>query len=314
MPTVVEDTESQTQTAPAQRLRTTMAGVRLSVTSLGVRKTLTPQQKAQAADSFGAEGAYMSAAKKLLDTTHPAFKRVTSVKNQAVQFWRVLTLPYPEPGLRLIRQSDIESFNDRMTELNGELDEAVEQLNAHYGELVSAARDRLGTLFNAGDYPDSLIGMFDIQWDFPSVEPPDYLRQLNPQLYEQEAQRVAARFDEAVQLAEQAFMDELSSLVSHLTERLAGHDDGKPKTFRDTSVTNLTDFFERFRRLNVRSNEQLDELVERAKQVVRGVQPQALRDNQSLRQQVNTQLAGVQSALDGLLVDRPRRNILRRPK
>ncbi len=95
---------------------------------------------------------------------------------------------------------------------------------------------------------------------------------------------------------------------------LAGHDDGKPKTFRDTSVTNLTDFFERFRRLNVRSNEQLDELVQRALQVVRGVQPQELRDNQSLRQQVNTQLSGVQSALDGLLVDRPRRNILRRPK
>jgi hypothetical protein len=109
-------------------------------------------------------------------------------------------------------------------------------------------------------------------------------------------------------------MEELASLVSHLTERLAGHDDGKPKTFRDTSVTNVTDFFERFRRLNVRSNEQLDELVQRAQQVVRGVQPQELRDNQSLRQQVNTQLSGVQSALDGLLVDRPRRNILRRPK
>jgi hypothetical protein len=103
-------------------------------------------------------------------------------------------------------------------------------------------------------------------------------------------------------------------LVSHLTERLAGHDDGKPKAFRNTSVTNLTDFFERFRRLNVRSNEQLDELVQRAQQVVRGVQPQELRDNQLLRQEVNTQLAGVQSVLDGLLVDRPRRNILRRPK
>jgi hypothetical protein len=216
--------------------------------------------------------------------------------------------------LRLIRQDDIQGFNVQLTTLKTELDEAVQQLNGHYAELVDAARERLGSLFNAGDYPDSLIGMFDIQWDFPSVEPPDYLRQLNPQLYEQEAQRVAARFDEAVQLAEQAFMEELSALVSHLTERLAGHDDGKPKTFRDTSVTNLTDFFERFRRLNVRSNEQLDELVQRALQVVRGVQPQELRDNQSLRQQVNTQLSGVQSALDGLLVDRPRRNILRRPK
>ena len=312
MTTVLD--EPTTQTNPAQRLRTTMAGARLSVTSLGTRKTLTPQQKAQAADTFGAEGAYMSAAKKLIDTTHPAFKRVTGVKNQAVQYWKGLTLPFPEPGLRLIRQDDIQGFDVQMTTLKSKLDEAVAGLNDHYDELVSAARVRLGSLFNSGDYPDTLVGMFDIQWDYPSVEPPDYLRQLNPQLYEQEAQRVAARFDEAVQLAEQAFLEELSSLVSHLTERLAGNDDGKPKTFRDTSVTNLTDFFERFRRLNVRSNDQLDELVQRAQQVVRGVQPQELRDNQSLRQQVNTQLSSVQSALDGLLVDRPRRNILRRPK
>ena len=32
-----------------------------------------------------------------------------------------------------------------------------------------------------------------------------------------------ARFDEAVQLAEQAFIDELSKLIEHLTERLSRH-------------------------------------------------------------------------------------------
>ena len=82
----------------------------------------------------------------------------------------------------------------------------------------------------------------------------------------------------------------------------------------ELAVENLTEFFQRFRSLNVRSNEQLDNLVAQAQRVVRGVQPQALRDDAPLRQQVATQLAGVQSVLDGLLVDRPRRNILRRAK
>jgi hypothetical protein len=133
-------------------------------------------------------------------------------------------------------------------------------------------------------------------------------------LYQQECQRIQARFDEAVQMAEQAFMDELSKLVSHLTERLTGSDDGKPKIFRDSAVENLTEFFQRFRQLNVRSSEQLDQLVERAQQIVRGVEPQKLRDNQPLRQHVASELSAVQSVLDGLLVDRPRRSILRRPK
>jgi hypothetical protein len=133
-------------------------------------------------------------------------------------------------------------------------------------------------------------------------------------LYEQECQRVQSRFNQAVQLAEQAFTDELSKLVSHLTDRLAGTEDGKPKIFRDSAVNNMTEFFERFSQLNIRSNEQLDDLVANAQNVVAGIEPQQLRDNTGLRQQVATQLAGVQSVLDGLLVDRPRRRILRTPK
>jgi hypothetical protein len=124
---------------------------------------------------------------------------------------------------------------------------------------------------------------------------------------------VQDRFREAVRLAEEAFTTESAKLVSHLTERLSGTEDGKPKIFRDTAIGNLTKFFERFRELNVRSNEQLDQLVADTQRVVRGVQPQNLRDNAGLRQHVATELSRVQSVLDGLLVDRPRRNILRRP-
>jgi hypothetical protein len=114
-----------------------------------------------------------------------------------------------------------------------------------------------------------------------------------------------------VQLAEQAFLEELSKLVDHLGERLNGNADGKQKVFRDTAVTNLTEFFERFRSLNVHSSEQLDELVQRAQRAMKGVAPQRLRDDGPLRQRLATQLSTVQSSLDGLMVDRPRRNILR---
>lgn len=307
--------EPQTEpsvTAASKRLQTTMAAARLSFTWLGVRKSLTAIQKNQAADSFGAEGKFLSAGKKLLDTSHPAFKVVTAVRGRAVAYWKGVSLPYPEPGIRLIRQSDIQDFDRRMADFRDELDAAVADLDHHFDELRSAARQRLGNLFNPADYPPSLLGMFAIEHDFPSVEPPQYLQQLSPALYEQECQRMQQRFDAAVQLAEQAFLEEISKLVEHASERLSGQSDGRPKVFRDTAITNLTEFFERFRTLNVRSNEQLDALVDRAQQIVAGIKPQQLRDNTVLRQQVASQLAGVQSSLDGLLIDRPRRNILRR--
>src|SRR5262249_46649741 len=128
--------------------------------------------------------------------------------------------------------------------------------------------------------------------------------------YEQERARVAARFEEAVQLAEQAFLEEFARLVAHLTERLTD-EGGEGKVFRDSAVGNLTEFFERFRSLNVRSNAQLDELVAQAQRAVRGTGAQALRDSGTLRREVASQLGRVQSSLDALLIDRPRRRIVR---
>jgi hypothetical protein len=299
---------------PAERLRDTTAALRVSFTWFGTRKTLTPEQKSQAAESFGAEGQFLSAGKKLLDTKHPAFRTLGGVKHAIVSFWRGVSLPFPEPGIRLIRQRDVASVQMQLTTMRQELVDAVQQLDQHFDALKATARERLGTLFNPADYPDSLRSLFDVAWDFPNVEPPSYLEQLSPELYRQESQRVAARFDEAIQLAETAFIEELSRLVSHLTERISGSEDGQPKVFRDSAIANLTEFFQRFRELNVRSNAQLDELVEQSQRIVRGVEPQTLRDNETVRQNVATQLSAVQSVLDGLMVDRPRRNILRRPR
>ena len=298
----------------SQRLRNESAAVRLSFNWFGTSKSLSPQQKALAADTFGAEGKYLSAGKKLLDTSHPAFRQVTSIRGRALSLWKGMTLPFPEPGIRLIRRDRINAFTEQMDELQRELSRAVRVLDDHYDELRRSAQQRLGSLYSPSDYPSSLEGMFAISWDFPSVEPPDYLRQLSPSLYRRECERVQARFDHAVALAEQAFTEELHRLVSHLRERLSGSEDGKPKVFRDSAVGNLTEFFQRFRELNLHSDRQLDELVDHCQSVVRGIEPQRLRDNLGIREHVAEELQQVQTVLDDLLVDRPRRNILRRRK
>lgn len=306
--------ESGARASAAKRLRNSMIAVRLSFTWLGVQKTLSRQQKETAATPFNAEGRFLSAGKKLLDTSHPAFRSVTAIRGRATQHWKSVSLPYPESGIRLIQRERVECFADTITECQSELQQAVEELSRHYGDMRASARDRLGELFNETDYPVSLNDSFALELDFPSVEPPDYLRQLNPELYEQECQRMRQRFDEAVRLTEAAFTEELAQLIDHLSERLNGESDGKPKVFRDSVVDNLQQFFERFQQLNIHSNEQLDELVCRANQLMNGVRPQQLRSSESTRQQIASGLAGVQASLDQLLVDRPRRNILRRQR
>lgn len=300
-----------TSDTPAQRLRRTAAAVRVSFCWWGIQKALTAEQKEEASSAYAADVRFLTAGKKLIDSRHEAFRKLTSLRHSIGQFWKSLTLPYVEAGVRLIRQSDVEMFVHKMEGFREELLEAEAELNTAYDQIKGDARQRLGRLYNAADYPPEVRGLFSVSWEFPSIEPPSYLMQLNPAIYEAEQERVARKFEEAVQLAEQAFIGELARLVSHLTERLTTEGDGTKKVFRDSAIANLTEFFARFRDLNVRSNDQLDQLVEQAQQIVRGVQPQELRDNNGLRQHVAMQLASVQSTLDGMLVDQPRRRIIR---
>ncbi|HEY1859856.1 MAG TPA: hypothetical protein VGG61_05860, partial [Gemmataceae bacterium] len=64
-------------------------------------------------------------------------------------------------------------------------------------------------------------------------------------------------------------------------------------------------------RLNVRSNAELDDLVDQARQTVRGVNAQDLRDNEALRQHIAAKLGQVETTLNGLIVEAPRRRIIR---
>jgi hypothetical protein len=295
---------------PAQRLRRRAAAVRVCLHWWGVHRSLTNQQKEEVSVAYAADARFLTAGKKIIDVRHEAFRKLTSLRSRIVSYWRGLTLPYTEPGVRLIRQCDIEAFVHTMQGFREELHQAEQDLNAVYQQLKDDALRRLGRLFNPDDYPGEVRGLFEVEWDFPSVEPPSYLLRINPDLFQEEQARVARRFEEAVQLAEQAFIDEFAKVVAHLTERLdAG--DGERRVFRDTAVTNLLDFFERFRRLNVRSNQELDQLVEQAQQLVQGVTPQELRTNDDLRSRIATQMGQVQATLDSMIVERPRRQIVR---
>ena len=84
-------TESNT---PAERLRTTMAACRVQFTWYGTKKSLTVEQKAQAAETFDAEGQFLSAGKKLLDTKHTAYRAVTA-KRLISAFSAISSSPEP---------------------------------------------------------------------------------------------------------------------------------------------------------------------------------------------------------------------------
>src|SRR5438067_3060022 len=148
--------------APAQRLRRTAAAVRLHFTWWGVHKTLSAQQREEVGAAYAADARFLTAGKKLVDTRHDAFRRLTSVRTRAVGYWRGLTLPYTEPGVRLLRRDDVEAFARSMEGFRQELSEAEADLNAVYDQVKEDARRRLGRLYSSEDYPPEVRGLFRI--------------------------------------------------------------------------------------------------------------------------------------------------------
>lgn len=288
----------------ADRLAGGSVACRVHLKWLGVKKTLTDDQVAQAARGFDADRALMSAAKTIIDTRDPHYRRLTRLRSRVKRYWQEVTLPFPESGVRLLPRGALSSFDEEMQGRRVEMHSLASVLQANYDQIRASAREKLGALYNPHDYPDDLAGQFDLTWDYPSVDPPDYLMHLKPQVYQAECVRVRAQFEQAVRDAEGAFAEELLRLTESLADKLAPTPDGKRKVFRESAVENLRAFCDRFRTLAVTDDGQLRELVDRAEAMLDGATASELRNDDGLRRKVQENMALVAQSVEAVVAPR----------
>jgi hypothetical protein len=122
-----------------------MAAVRVSLSWFGTRKTLTAEQRAEAAEPFCTDVRFLSAGKRLLDISHPAYKAVTAVRNRVISFWKSMSLPYPEPGIRLRGLDGIEAhltaFRQRPRQQPKQLSPTQQQVEWLMGKFTTGTID-----------------------------------------------------------------------------------------------------------------------------------------------------------------------------
>ncbi len=297
-----------------QQLRELTTGCRLRLSKLGTRRALEQEQVDTVAGQFDAEARRLSASKVLFNTRHPKWRACRDVLQAAKSYWLMMTLPYVDPGTRLLRRARAAEFSAYVSDLQGKLALAVDELQDVRGELLEQARAELGSLFNAGDFPTSFAEHFAIEHEFVSVDPPSYLQQLAPEVYERECRRVQAAFEQSAVLAEQSFADSLLDLVTRLRESLEPAPEGKKKRIHESGLEGLREFTERFRQLSVGGNAQLDSLVGECEQLVAGKQIKTVREDGALRREMASTLADVTQRLAGLVVEQPERRLRTRVK
>ena len=119
---VIEVSDSQQAVqSTANELRQTTGAVKLSFSWLGTQRKLSDIQTKQAADTFHAATDLVTASKRLIDTKNATYRTLTALKSQASAYWRSMTLPYPQEGVRLIKQADVAAFENKMREFKEQL-------------------------------------------------------------------------------------------------------------------------------------------------------------------------------------------------
>jgi len=113
---------------------------KLAFTWLGVRKTLAPEQRTTAARAFHADRELLLAGTLVLDTKNPPYRAVAAVRSEASGYWRTVTLPFPEAGIRLLPQNSLGMFASTMPTCRERLQEAARELAAQYDTIKSEAQ------------------------------------------------------------------------------------------------------------------------------------------------------------------------------
>jgi hypothetical protein len=191
------------------------------------------------------------------------------------------------------------------------LDTAITAMVQQYPQIKQRSQLKLGNLFNPSDYPGSAdFGeQFWIEVEYPSVEPPASLAELNPALYEQERARVAAKFEEAMATVEQAMAGELQGLIGHLCDKLAPQTGKGKKGLSQKAIDGLTEFVQTFKTIHVGDESQLSAIISQVDALTKGIDPDALKADPSGQGQLFNTMTALKENLDSLIVDQPTRKI-----
>ena len=213
------------------------------------------------------------------------------------------TMPWSDRGPRLLPTS---MFFDYKQEANAKRDyfmDKVERFCAAYPDLVDAAKQNLGDLYRAEDYPsvDDVRNKFGFQLVFsPVPESSDFrLVAADADLADLKAQYDAA-YDSRVKDAMQSAWDKLHDMLTKMTEKLSEPEgeDAKPKLFHASFITNVHDMCGMLSHFNITKDPKLEEARRALEKLVSNVDIDDIRKDLGTRIDLKSQVDQVLTRFD----------------
>lgn len=258
-----------------------------------------------------ADKAMLGAHKKLVDS--PELKAVAKLDSQILEFVYSRSLPSLfKQGVYLVPIALVEELDARLETLRIQRADLVDAFCRAYPRLIEEAAGRLRAVFASGDYPpvEVIRQSFSLSWQYVNLGVPGSLQGVSRELFRKEQLKAQEQWEETLTEVRTLLRVQMQELVGRIAERLTGTGpDGKPRIFRDSMVSNLTDFLGVFDARNLSDDQELRQVVDLARRLITGVEPDTLRQSQTFRQIIGSGFTTLKEQLDGMMVDRPARLI-----
>ena len=212
-----------------------------------------------------------------------------------------LTMPWNDRGARLLPTVSLLDYKQVMNRYQLEFDRLVAAFLDKYATLVAAAAFQLGTLFDRKEYPDVAQVARRFRMDIAFVPLPtsgDFRLDVESEVQRELMEQYDRRLAEQLASATKDSWDRLYEALSRLSDRLTVDEDGKKKIFHDTIVTGAVELCELLTAMNVTQDPQLESARRKLQEVLLGVTPKELRDEDGTRVLTKQKVDEILSAFD----------------
>jgi hypothetical protein len=253
-----------------------------------------------------ADKALVRVSKTLLDSQE--LKAIKTLDGEIRQYLYSMCLPF-EPGVLLLPLQLIETVDRRLREFEGSRRSLVVSFVDAYPELCKQAAERLRGIYNPLDYPsvETAVSKFTFNWQYVSFGVPDQLREISSRIFQTERDKAAQMMAEASREVQQVLRAALAELVENLSDRLKDESGGKPRRLRESTVQKLRDFMDTFDFRNVTDDVELREQVEKARELLSGVNTDAIRNTATLRSKIKDGMSEIAATLETMVANGLRR-------
>lgn len=211
------------------------------------------------------------------------------------------TLPWSDKGARLLPTS---MFLDYKKEVNSRRDyfnASVDKFLAEYPNLMLAAQQHLGDLFDPADYPnvDEVREKFGFRLVFsPVPEANDFRIQVGNEDMEELRAQYESAYDVRVNEAMQTAWAKLHSMLVGMSEKLVEPEGEKSKIFHTTFVSNVTELCSLLTHLNITKDPKLEMARRELERAVANVDIADIRSDVGVRTDLKAQVDAVLGKYD----------------